>query len=139
MYDGFMSLTQNDLNKLGTLVGDKLSVKLNLLEEKLLGEMDKRDEKLVGKMGKMVDKNNDKMLLQFSELMDKRLLKFHEEVTEPMVNNIYDRLHEEVSLVADNTYRIEKKLDHVADHHSEKIDDHEKRIVRLEGRAVPSL
>ena len=26
----------------------------------------------------------------------------------------------------------EKKLDSVTDHHSEKIDDHEKRIVRLE-------
>ena len=117
MYDEFMSLTQNDLNKLGTLM----------------------DEKLVGKMGEMIDKNNDKMLFRLSKLMDERLIKFHEEVTEPMANNIYDRLHDEISLVADNTYRIEKKLDRVADHHSEKVDDHEKRIVRLEQRAVTSL
>ncbi|KKT40447.1 hypothetical protein A3K29_03545 [Candidatus Collierbacteria bacterium RIFOXYB2_FULL_46_14] len=71
-------------------------------------------------------------LEDFAKIMDERLLKFHEEVTEPMINNIYDRLHKEVTVVADNTYRIEKKLDNIADHHSEKIDNHEKRIVRLE-------
>ena len=71
-------------------------------------------------------------LEDLARIMDERLLKFHEEITEPMVNNIYERLHEEVAVVADNTYRIEKKLDNIADHHSEKIDNHEKRIVRLE-------
>ncbi len=75
---------------------------------------------------------DSKDLEKLGALMDERLLKFHEEVTEPMVNNIYERMHDEISVVADNTYRIEKKLDSVTDHHSEKIDDHEKRIVRLE-------
>ncbi|KKT30867.1 MAG: hypothetical protein UW41_C0010G0038 [Candidatus Collierbacteria bacterium GW2011_GWC2_44_18] len=70
-------------------------------------------------------------LEDLARIMDERLLKFHEEITEPMVNNIYERLHEEVAVVADNTYRIEKKLDNIA--------EHEKRLIRLEGRAVASL
>lgn len=78
-------------------------------------------------------------LKNIGDLMDARLLKFHEEVTEPMVNNIYERLHGEISKVEDNTYRIEKKLDNVTDHHSEKIDNHEKRIVRLEQTISVSL
>ena len=70
-------------------------------------------------------------LEDLARIMDERLLKFHEEITEPMVNNIYERLHEEVAVVADNTYRIEKNLDNIA--------EHEKRLIRLEGRAVASL
>lgn len=89
-------------------------------------------------------------LEDLAKIMDERLLKFHEEVTEPMTNNIVESLHEDmikmesrlderVAIVENNTYRIEKKLDNIADHHSERIDDHEKRVVRLEGRAVASL
>lgn len=74
-----------------------------------------------------------------AKIMDERLLKFHEEVTEPMANNIYERMHEEISKVENNTFRIEKKLDNISDYHSEKIDDHEKRISGLEKRAIASL
>lgn len=122
-----MSLTNDDLGKLGQLLDkrdDTLVEKITEVEERLLGEMNKRDEKLVEKM---------------SKLMDERLLYFHEKVTAPMVDNVVEVLREEIAKVSDNTDRIERKLDNIADHHSDKIDDHEKRIVRLETRTVVSL
>ena len=91
---------------------------------KLENLMDKRDEKLVGKI---------------SNLMDKKMLYFHEQVSEPMVNHVFEVLQTEIASVADNTDRIERKLDNITDHHSERVDNHEKRIFGLERRATVSL
>lgn len=115
-----MALNNDDFGKLGKL-------------------LDSRDEKLVSKMGGMIGENNNKMLMQFGKLMDERLLKFHEEVIEPMINNIVESLREDITKIENNTFRIEKKLDNITDYHSEKIGDHEKRIVRLEKRITVSL
>lgn len=125
-----MALTNSDLSKIGNLISD-------------------RDERLMKNIGK---------------LMDEKMLDFHEKVTEPMINNVVESLHENINKMEsrlngrmdnfegkmndfegkmndfeNNQYRIEKKLDNVSDHHSDKIDDHEKRIVRLEGRSIASL
>ena len=55
------------------------------------------------------------------------------------MSKMEERLTKKINIVENNTFRIEKKLDNVTDHHSERIDEHEKRIVSLEGRAVASL
>ena len=117
---------------------------------KLENILDERDEKMLGKMEGMIESNNEKMLGKITTLMDERLLKFHEEVTEPMVNNIVEGIHDEMKAMENrldvrmdnfenNQYRIEKKLDTVTDNHSEKIGEHEKRILHLEKRVSVSL
>ena len=80
-------------------------------------------------------------LKKIGTLMDERLLKFHGEVTEPMINNIVGMLREDMGRLEtktdNNAYRLERKVDAVLDHHSEKIDNHEKRVILLEEVAFP--
>lgn len=69
--------------------------------------------------------------------MDERLLKFSNEVTEPAVGRIVETAINEAKEELTNHFdgqiaKLERKLDQVTDHHSEKLDDHEKRIGKLE-------
>lgn len=48
----------------------------------------------------------------------------------------FDKLDERVGLLEESSSRIERKLDNVTDHQAEKLDDHEKRITRVEDALV---
>lgn len=78
-------------------------------------------------------------LKKIGKLMDERLLVFHEEVTdrkfawlEEKFNKHLTELKEEVRQNTEAVAKIERKLDQVTDHQAEKLDDHEKRIGKLE-------
>lgn len=159
-----MALNNDDLGKLEQLMDkrdEKLVGKMNQMEERIFGEMNKRDETLLKKMERfvsdgsekvvakteaLVNERDQKMLDKMSAIMDERMLLFHEKVTEPMIDNVVEMLRGEISdvgerieIVENNTYRIEKKLDNISDHHSKVVDNHEKRIVTLERKFAVSL
>lgn len=71
-------------------------------------------------------------LKQIGDLMDKRLMIFTEKVIIPAVERITDdlknELKEDILDVSNNLSRVERKLDNITTHQSEKIDQHDKKL-----------
>lgn len=71
-------------------------------------------------------------LKQIGDLMDKRLMVFTEKVIIPAVeritNDLKNELKEDILDVSNNLSRVERKLDNITTHQSEKIDQHDKKL-----------
>jgi len=107
-------------------------------------------KKDLSQLERIANTRDEKMMEKISKLMDERMMVFFEQVIARAIDGVVEdvrvdmskmeeRLTKKINIVENNTFRIEKNLDNVTDHHSERIDEHEKRIVSLEGRAVASL
>ena len=64
-------------------------------------------------------------LKKIGKLMDERLLVFHNDVTEKKFEWLEETLGNRIT-------KVESKLDKITDHQAEVLDDHEKRIGKLE-------
>ena len=119
------------------------------MDKKLSGLEISMDKKLSG-LEVSMDKKLSGLEGRVGLLIDQRLLVFHEKVTIPMADGMVDdvrsdmskmesRLVERLDTLENNSSKIERKLDNISDHHSARIDNHEKRISGLEKKVIVSL
>ncbi len=79
-------------------------------------------------------------LKKIGNLMDERLLVFSREVTEPRIDWAVEKISKDLGgriddLRTDLTnqiQKVERKLDQITDHQAEMLDNHERRIGKLE-------
>ena len=64
-------------------------------------------------------------LKKIGKLMDERLLVFHNDVTEKKFEWLEETLGNRIT-------KVESKLDKITDHQAEMLDNHERRIGKLE-------
>jgi len=69
----------------------------------------------------------NQVMIPYSEEQEKRWKKEFGEVRGDISN-----LQNDVTNLQNNVSRVERKLDNVIDHQAEKLDNHEKRIAKLE-------
>ena len=117
-----MSIDKDDIKLLSDLIGDTLDAKLGKNLEKVGDIVDMRVD---AKLGKNLEKVGD--------LIDTKMIDFFQTVTLPGIENMLETHRVETT----NSFsRLERKIDNITDMLTDKVSDHEKRIVKLEAAVI---
>jgi len=113
-----MTIDKDDVKILSDLIASSIDSKLGKNLEKVGDVVDMRVD---AKLGKNLEKVGD--------LIDTKMIDFFQTVTLPATENILESHRVETS---NGFSRLERKIDNMTDMLTDKVSDHEKRIVKLE-------
>ncbi len=136
-----MTIDKDDVKLLSELISSSIDSKLGKNLEKVGDVVDMRVDAKLGKnlekVGDVVDMRVDaklgKNLEKVGSLIDTKMIDFFQTVTLPAIENILESHKIETS---NGLSRLERKIDNITDMLTDKVSDHEKRIIKIEAAII---